>query len=413
MVAATVAFALAACGPVVGTALSSNRVAMTLGAATLHRATQPVAPATTAHGRSHVAPGAPRTPDSAPAGMAPTAAPAAAGPADGPVVVMQNGQLPSGITACGISLCNGGTPWVMNGATIYNPGLRPEQSGFLNPQGTVALAQQANLNTLRIINFYPENGDPNSEPYDATEWGHVDQMINDAEAAGLHVDLGLADYRNTLWNDCINPYTYDWTRYIDWVAHRVNTVTGAVYGSDPAIAFVSISGEPLPTGSYTFTARTTGQSCTLSYTTQNLTNFYANAENEWVATGATTMVNSGGLGYINEYQSAGIDWKSIYALPHNALCGFKTYGGMLAFAPTVAQYCHSIGKPIVDEEFGFQQSDGDATRASEMTNTYTQLKAIGIAGVAFWNLGYQVAATSYDISPATPLVFAAVQAAGL
>ena len=329
------------------------------------------------------------------------------------MVVLQNGTVPAGVTTCGTLLCAGGVPWVMNGASVYNPGLRAEQSGFENPQGTIQLAQAAHLNTIRVINFYPDNGDPAAMPYNSTDWQEVDQMIADAGAAGMKVDLGLGDYRNTLWNDCINPYTYDWTPYIDWVANRVNSVTGQVYKDDPTIAFMSISGEPLAVGSYTFTAQTTGQSCTLSYTTQQLTDFYAKAENEWAATGATVMVNSGGLGYINEYDSAGIDWQSIYALPHNALCAFKTYGGMLAYAPTVAAYCHSIGKPVVDEEFGYQQSDGDAQRATEMTTTYNDLRAIGAAGAAFWNLGYQVAATSYEISPLTPLTFAAVVSAGL
>jgi len=87
--------------------------------------------------------------------------------------------------------------------------------------------------------------DPTLVPFEERSWQLADQRIAAAGAASMHVELGLGDYRNTLWNDCINPYTYDWTRYIDWVAHRVNTVTGAVYGSDPAIAFVSISGEPL------------------------------------------------------------------------------------------------------------------------------------------------------------------------
>jgi hypothetical protein len=52
----------------------------------------------------------------------------------------------------------------MNGASVYNPGLRPEESGFLNPTGTVALAQRAGLDTIRIVNFFSDDGIPGSTP---------------------------------------------------------------------------------------------------------------------------------------------------------------------------------------------------------------------------------------------------------
>ena len=315
------------------------------------------------------------------------------------------------VHACAGSLCDGTQSWTMYGATVFNPGLRPEQSGFLNPAGTIALARSAHLNTIRLINFYPNSGDPTLVPFEERSWQLADQMIAAAGAAGMHVELGLGDYRNTLWNDCVNPYTYDWTRFIQFVATRRNTVSGAIYGTDPTIAFVSISGEPLPVGSHSFTARTTGRSCTISYTTNDLTEFYVRTLSAWKAMGPTVMVNSGGLGYINEYRSGGIDWKSIFALPDNDFCDIKTYGGMLGYAGTPAQYCHAIGKPIIDEEFGWQQSDGDAKRAQEFTATMSQLNALGFSGAAFWNLGYQVTSTSYDVSTRTPRLFAAIQRA--
>jgi len=330
-----------------------------------------------------------------------TAAPGAPG-ATGPVPAAHRFVYP-----CGTTLCAGDQQWTMYGATVYNPGLRPEQSGFLNPQGTIALARAAHLNTIRVINFYPDSGDP-SGAFSEYAWGLADRMIAAAGAAGMHVDLGLGDYRNILWNDCINPYTYDWTRFLTFVAGRRNSVTGAIYGQDPTIAFVSISGEPLQVGSHTFIAQTTGKSCTISYSTDTLTAFYARTLAEWHALGATVLVNSGGLGYINE-STSGIDWHSIFALPDNAFCDIKTYGGMLAFASTVAQYCHSIGKAVIDEEFGWQQDMGDAARAANYRQTIALLRSLGFSGSAFWNLGYQLAGTSYDTSPSTPLAFRAVQ----
>lgn len=233
-------------------------------------------------------------------------------------------------------------------------------------------------------------------------------MIADAGAAGLHVDLDLSDYRNILWNSCINPYTSDWTAFLTFVATRRNTVTGTVYGHDPTIATLGISGEPLPVGSHTFMAPATGQECTLTYTTQELTDFYARTTGKWKQLGATVAVNPGGLGYLNE-PTSGIDWKAIFALPTVDLCDIKTYGGMLAYSATVAAYCTSIGKPWIDEEFGWQQSDGDAQRATELRGTCETVFAEGASGANFWNLGYQVASTSYDVGPATPATLAAAR----
>jgi hypothetical protein len=305
----------------------------------------------------------------------------------------------------------------MDGATIYNPGLRPEQSGLLNPAGTVALVQQAHLNTIRITDFFSHHGDPGTLPYNSTSWTQVDQMIAAAGAAGLHVDLGLSDYRALLWENCIDPYTAGWTRYLDFIANRVNTVTGQTYKSDPTIAMVSIAGEPLAANK-PHTGVNAGGSpdpalagCTIEYSTAQLTAFYTAATDTWKAQGGSVLVSPGGLGYINEYQSAGIDWHAIFNLHSVDICAIKTYGGMFAYAPTPAAYCHSINKPIIDEEFGYTQSTGDVQRAALFSAQYAQLRQVGAAGVAFWNLGYQVASTSYEVSPLTPLTFAAVQAA--
>jgi hypothetical protein len=234
-------------------------------------------------------------------------------------------------------------------------------------------------------------------------------MIAAAGAAGMHVDLGLADYRNMMWNNCEDPYAADWSKFIDFVANRVNTVTGRVYKDDPTIAFVSIAGEPLQVGTQTFTASATNRPCTISYSTSELTGFYASALGEWAATKASVLVNSGVFAYLNE-SASGIDWRAIMALPGNDFCAIKTYGGMAGYVPTVANYCAQIGKPLVDEEFGWTQGIGDAPRAEGFRNAFGNLASLGVAGVAIWNLGYQQAPTSYDVGPGEPLTWAAIRA---
>jgi len=181
-----------------------------------------------------------------------------------------------------------------------------------------------------------------------------------------------------------------------------------VYKNDPTIAWASVAGEPLPVGAHTFVAKATGRSCTIIYSTQDLTNFYRATLGTWNQAGGRVLINSGGLGYLNE-TSSGIDWRTIFSLSTNAFCDIKSYGGMQSWIPNAASYCALIGKPIVDEEFGWQQNLGDAQRARLFDYTYAELHSLHLAGMAFWNLGYQLAPTSYEINPATPQTFAVIQ----
>jgi mannan endo-1,4-beta-mannosidase len=316
---------------------------------------------------------------------------------------------PAGVSVCGTSLCAAGSAWTMHGATVYNPGLQPYQSGIKDPAGTIALAEQAHLNTIRVTNFLNVDGNPSRAPYNRTSWRAVDALIAAAGAAGMHVDLGLSDYRDMLWNHCNDPYTTDWTQFISFVANRVNTVTHVVYKDDPTIAFVSVAGEPLPVGTHQYTSPKGRRSCSVTYSASDLTDFYAFTTAEWVHQGGTVLINSGGLSYLDE-PSSGIDWKSIFSLPTNAFCDIKTYGGMLAWAPTATAYCQSIGKPVVVEEFGWVQGMGDAARAQSFETMYTTLRSLHVAGMAFWNLGYQLGPTSYEVNPSTPDTFFVVAA---
>ena len=315
----------------------------------------------------------------------------------------------AGVSVCGTALCAAGSTWSMYGATVYNPGLVPYLSGIKDPKGTIALAREAHLNTIRVTNYLNVDGNPSTAPYRRSAWREVDAMIAAAGAAGMHVDLGLSDYREMLWNRCVDPYSANWSTFLSFVANRVNTVTHVVYKDDPTIAFVSLAGEPLPVGTHQYTSPATGRPCTVTYSTSQLTAFYAFATAGWKSLGGSVLVNTGGLGYLDE-SSSGIDWKTIFSWPDNAFCDIKAYGGMLAWAPTATAYCRSIGKPVVVEEFGWVQGVGDAARAQDFATMYTTLRALHVAGTAFWNLGYQLGPTSFEVNPSTPDTFAAVVA---
>ena len=313
------------------------------------------------------------------------------------------------VRVCGRSLCRGGQAWFLYGASVYEA-THPPLSGIDNPEATVRLAGQARLNTIRVVNFYDsDRGLPDVEPFSEAAWTKVDVLVADATAAHIAILLDLSDYRNILWNNCVDPYATDWGRFIQFVAGRRNTVTGAVYGSDPSIALVGLAGEPQKPSTYDFTVRATGKPCSLTYSATELTDFYRRTLGQWVATAPRVPVHTGGLGYLNF--NSGIDWKTIFSLKDNAVCGIKTYGGMIDFVATGAAFCHDLDKPIIDEEFGWQQTMPDDQRAELFRQTFSLLRANGAAGAAFWNLGYEIKPQSYEVSPDTPDAFAAVQAA--
>src|SRR4051812_30891320 len=64
------------------------------------------------------------------------------------------------VTASAHQLVLHGRPWVMSAASVYN--------GFSDPAAVVRLAGLAGVNTLRIIGWMPEQGDPAVMPFSET-----------------------------------------------------------------------------------------------------------------------------------------------------------------------------------------------------------------------------------------------------
>ena len=308
--------------------------------------------------------------------------------------------------ACGVQFCIGPQVFYPYGATIYES---TPQAGIDNPAGAIALAKSQHLNTIRLVNFLNHNGRPGTTSYDPVKWAKVDRFIADARAANLKILLDLSDLKAELWNSCMNPYTHThaWKRFLTFVAHRTNTVTGVTYGADPEIVLVTFAGEPLPAGTHTFT-RGNGRQCTISYTTGQLTQFYATVEGEWKALDPNHLTAAGGLSNIDRPNS-GIDWQSISANPANDVCAFKTYGDMFAWLPTGAQYCRNVlHKPWFNDEWGLTQGVGDSARAQSFTAQFANNAANGGAGNFYWNANYLLTPTTYDVGPGTPLTQAAV-----
>jgi hypothetical protein len=290
------------------------------------------------------------------------------------------------VSACGTALCLDGRAWYLYGAS--------QLGGLDDPDGRADLAVAARLNTLRIVNFLDEHANPDSAPYDAWRWQRVDKVIAAAGARGLKVILDLSTYRNLLWNAGRNPYTTDWGTFITFATQRLNTVTGVRYADDPTIAIVAFAGEvePINTGDNT-----------RGITTQQVTDFFRRSFGQWKALDGHHLLSTGGLLQLD--WASGIDWKALFVLPGSDVCSIHDYSvkDQQITTPLVASYCRTIGRPWITEEFGWEQSIGDSTRAQRFSGMYQLQATQGAAGVAFWNLGPQTTGTTYDVNAASTL----------
>jgi hypothetical protein len=297
------------------------------------------------------------------------------------------------VTRCGTSLCLNGSAWYLYGAS--------QLGGMTDPQARASLAVSAKLNTLRIVDFLDEGGAVSTAPYDESRWQLVDRAIATAGTNGLHVVLDLSIYRNMLWNSGANPYTIDWQPFLTFVANRRNTATGVIYANDPTIAIVAFAGEIQPINT---------SSNTRGITTDQVTSFFTRTFAEWKALDPNHLRSSGGLLQID--WNSGIDWKAIFGLADSDVCAIHDYSSadQTVTTPAVSAYCASIGRPWITEEFGWDQSVGDAMRAQSYTSMYGLQRTYHAAGVGFWNLGPQIGGSTYDVNAGTPQTWAVVVA---
>lgn len=336
-----------------------------------------------------------------------TAAPSLASPSSGPLwrATPQRVQIATAVrfdraqpdlggwTACQRAFCLDGTPTALTFASGY--------AGLGDPQHTVDLARAAGLDAIRVVNFLDES--PGSAgAYDEARWRPVDAIIAAASRQGLSVVLDLSTYRNLVRASGGNPYLSDWSPFLQFVADRVNTVSGVRYAADPTIALVSLAGEP--------DAPVASASAGTPMSTQQLTDFYARTTSTWHRYAPQRLVSTGGLLYLD--WPSGIDWQAIMALPYNAACNLHVYSsGDQWSLLSVSSYCAKIGKPLLVEEFGRPQSLGDQQRADWFDGIYRQAAAAGAAGTGFWNLGSELRPDSHDVNPSTPLTWQVVRAA--
>jgi hypothetical protein len=313
-----------------------------------------------------------------------------------------------------------------------------------DPDQIFAWAHDAHLNTIRLTDIFLQTTNDSGAPYSEEDWQWIDGLIARARNEGLKVILDLSSYRNWLvwsaeidhgWVDncgpnqdrtpvnypALDPYTVahraDWTAFMNFVANRVNTVSGVTYRNDSTILVVSIAGEPIGPGY--------GE-CGRATTKQELTDFFEWSLAEWKSHDPHHLRSTGGLqgtyagldGNGNPIESGQqVDGIAIFQLADNTLPSLHTYPPRtdhLPLAdgqtPVLAPIAQDAGKPWFTEEFGFMQDDPDEYRASEFDFVYDEQVSYGSVGSLFWNLGPEVGLGTFDVNPSTPLTWARVLA---
>ncbi len=252
----------------------------------------------------------------------------------------------------------------------------------------VSMAQQAHLNTLRPTNFF--DGTTYGDWYNATIWSNMDYLFQEAASHGMFVILDLSSFRDKTLKQGIYPYDPSpYTAAFSWVASR--------YAGNSALLNYAIAGE---------VACPAGSDPLRPTSTQALTDYYQVLSDTLHAADPNHLISSGGLSHLNQ-ADCGIDWKSIFSLPHINMAAIHVYSDndRTITMPMVAEWAASNGKPFTVEEFGFLQGKGDAQRSADFQNMYTLGRQFGVTSMIFWNLGPEVSPSSYEVNPDTPLTW--------
>lgn len=321
------------------------------------------------------------------------------------------------VQVCGTQLCLHGQPFVIHGATAYGT--------YSQASTEVALAKQAKVNTLAIVEFESQHHvlsslyGPDPTTY-APTWSNVDKFIAAAQQGGVHVVLTLSSYAQSLQAAGQTPTTTDWGPFMTFIANRTNTITGVQYKNDPTIAMVQIWGEICYPGE----ADTTCPAGT-SGTAQNMIDFYHRTITQWQAQAPNILISTGGFSHINTANSSGIPWQTIVSDSANPLCEVEVNspGDVSGAVNKFTSYCKQIGKPWYLAAWSSCYQDtgypyylaNDAAMASHAQAMYDLEHGLApsvmpAVGNEFWNLrDVGVSPGHCDLGPAYPQTFAVIQ----
>ena len=297
-----------------------------------------------------------------------------------------------------------GQPLALTGFTFY-PALLGGSKAWHNPafptyiDKVLDMGAAAGQNLIRPTDQFDSHA-TGQKADDPVVWANMDYLMTAAQRRGVFVVVDLSAFRWLLMSQGKDPANANsWIPFIDMVAAR--------YKDSPAVAFYSIAGEPTPPA-------TAAQ-------LRTLLDFYRTTSGELRKVDPNHLISVGGFNHMEDHSELGW-WQSIDALPTNDIVAVKTYSQHdLDLMPAISTYGRSVGKPVIDEEFGMPQSYGDGSfsggaaynglatgRAAFFESVYRSGNTLGFAGFIFWNMGCQLGSGSYEVNPRTPAVWSVV-----
>jgi hypothetical protein len=333
------------------------------------------------------------SPSPSPLPAAVAAAPCLAGSPSGPFLEARGGR----ITCLGQPLLLTGFtfyPALLGGAKAWHDPAFPKYIDHVLDMGAAA-----GQNLIRATDQWDRHGQSQTVD-DPIVWANMDYLVSAARKRGVFVAIDLSALRWLLMSQGKDPWQPDpWVSFIDQVASR--------YRDNPAVAFYSIAGEPAP-------PTTPAQMATLL-------DFYRTTSEALRLADPNHLITVGGFNHMEDHPELGW-WQAIDALASNDIVGVKTYSQHdLDLMPAIAKYGATVGRPVIDEEFGMPQGFGDGRfaggaaynglsdgRGPFFESVYSAGRNLGFAGFIFWNMGCQVGSTSYEVNPSTPAVWSVV-----
>lgn len=309
-------------------------------------------------------------------------------------------------------LTRAGQPYAMYGATMYpyyatggthHFGSAWADSGFAAAYipTIISYCQALGLNTIRLTDYLAEG---NGALYnDATVWSNIDSAIAQFKAAGIMVILDFSEFRNYIINKngVSDPYsstavTTYWQPMLTFALNRYLTETN--------IAYYAIAGEVPQIGASNSAANAA-----------EYTSFFTSVSAYIKGIDSNHLVSSGGFNHLDQ-DSYLIPWQTIFALANIDIAAVHAYQDRDRYVslPAVATYVAGLNptKPLILEEYGFQQNLGDSQRAYAFQNEIQMARNCGCQGIIFWNLANHVTGgTEYDVDPTNyPLTDAVIKA---
>jgi len=291
-----------------------------------------------------------------------------------------------------------GTETTLYGCTFYlstQGGAAAWRNGSISGtlDSILATAQGNGLNMVRVTDFF-DNSTITQQWDSPTIWANIDYLVSAAQLRNMYVMMDVSAWKKWMLSQG-GTGIYDPTVAANWTA--MLQALGNHYQNAKNICWYSILGEPsVPVDAATTTA---------------LVSFYQSLTDTLAAADTNHLVTLGGLNQMEQHPELSW-WQQLYALPHNHICSYKTYSqDDLDYTNFIGRYVATLGKPLAQNEFGAEQILGDTVYSGTSWNGVTVSMAdyyrqvyrrgaqAGASSFVFWNLGFEVNPTGFDISP--------------